>query len=120
MMCYNNAVKGERARALLFHACFHYYVSFGCVFIGIAVVRERGEMEPFSFKRKHIILCAVAICRLGNCFVSISACVGGSLETLKWMHKNFMRHLCEIKRSKIAAMDGAHEEFSKTLDEQGI
>lgn len=68
------------------------------------------EMEPFSFKHKHIILCVVAISDLEIVLLAYQR-VSAVLETLKWMHKNFMRHLCEIKCSKIAAMDGAYEEF---------
>ena len=36
------------------------------------------EMEPFSFKRKHIILCVVAISDLEIVLLAYQPCVGGS------------------------------------------
>lgn len=78
MMCYNNAVKGT-----LLCACAIMHLS--------ATICGPPRFYSLCFKSlpRHIPFCR---CQLFSSHISVRA-----LETLKWMHKNFMRHLCEDK-----------------------
>lgn len=91
MMCYNNAVKRTLLQCMLpiLYTSFRWILlDSKCSIVSFCLYTMD---KTYNFYVKSLVFS-------GNCFVSISAC--GFFETLKWMHKNFMRHLCEIKRLK--------------------